>query len=116
MTRWRSALKRYPYCDSDASVHAYWYFRDLRLRHWAGIRVYESAAFDESFVQAMYLLTNAFDYAIGEAFVLLVGDPQIIWLFVELCIGSFCVGCIFWLFRKYDNRENEVNALDAKHD
>ncbi|CZR69416.1 probable peptide transporter PTR2-A [Phialocephala subalpina] len=71
----------------------------------------------KSFVQAMYLLTNAFGYAIGEAFTPLVGDPQIMWLFTGLCVGSFCVGVLFWvLFHKYDAREDEVNALDAKHD
>lgn len=71
----------------------------------------------KSFVQAMYLLTNAFGYAIGEAFTPLVGDPEIMWLFVGLCVGSFLVGCLFWvLFHKYDSREDEVNALDAKHD
>ncbi|KAE8449915.1 hypothetical protein EG329_007392 [Mollisiaceae sp. DMI_Dod_QoI] len=71
----------------------------------------------KSFVQAMYLLTNAFGYAIGEAFTPLVGDPEVMWLFTGLCVGSFCVGCLFWLlFNKYDAREDEVNALDAKHD
>lgn len=71
----------------------------------------------KSFVQAMYLLTNAFGYAIGEAFTPLVGDPEIMWLFVGLCVGSFCVGISFYiLFRKYDKIEDEVNALDAKHD
>lgn len=71
----------------------------------------------KSFVQAMYLLTNAFGYAIGEAFIPVVGDPQVQWLFVGLCVGSFTVGCIFWLlYRKLDTKEDEMNALDAKHD
>ncbi|KAF4630054.1 hypothetical protein G7Y89_g8089 [Cudoniella acicularis] len=71
----------------------------------------------KSFVQAMYLLTNAFGYAIGEAFTPLVGDPQILWLFVGLCCGSFAVGVIFWiLFHHLDTKEDEMNMLDAKHE
>ncbi|KAH6683382.1 putative peptide transporter PTR2 [Halenospora varia] len=71
----------------------------------------------KSFVQAMYLLTNAFGYAIGEAFTPLVGDPKIMWLFTGLCVGSFCVGCLFYgLFRKLDSKEDEMNMLDAKHE
>lgn len=71
----------------------------------------------KSFVQSLYLLTNAFGYAIGEAFTPLVGDPEILWLFTGLCVGSFCVGCLFWLlFHKYDAMEDQVNSLDAKHD
>jgi POT family proton-dependent oligopeptide transporter len=71
----------------------------------------------KSFVQAMYLLTNGFGYAIGEAFTPLIGDPEIMWLFVGLCCVSFGVGVIFWLlFRKYDQIEDEVNSLDAEND
>lgn len=71
----------------------------------------------KSFVQSMYLFTNAVGYAIGEAFTPLVGDPEILWLFTGLCVGSFCVGCLFWvLFHKYDAMEDVVNSLDAKHD
>jgi proton-dependent oligopeptide transporter, POT family len=71
----------------------------------------------KSFVQSMYLLTNAFGYAIGEAFIPLVGDPKIMWLFIGLCVGSFCVGLLFFgLFWKLDRLEDEMNSLDAKHD
>jgi len=71
----------------------------------------------KSFVQAMYLLTNAFGYAIGEAFVPLVGDPKIMYLFAGLCAGSFAVGVLFWvLYHHLDRIEDEVNTLDAKHD
>jgi proton-dependent oligopeptide transporter, POT family len=42
----------------------------------------------KSFVQAMYLLTNALGYAFGEAFTPLVGDPGIMWLCVGLCTGA----------------------------
>lgn len=71
----------------------------------------------KSFVQAMYLLTNAFGSAISEAFISLVGDPKIMWLFTGLCAGSFATGCIFWLlFHHLDAQEDEMNTLDAKHD
>jgi POT family proton-dependent oligopeptide transporter len=71
----------------------------------------------KSFVQAMYLLTNAFGSAISEAFISLVGDPKILWLFVGLCGGSFATGTIFWiLFHHLDEQEDEMNLLDAKHD
>jgi POT family proton-dependent oligopeptide transporter len=54
---------------------------------------------------------------LGEAFTPLVGDPEIMWLFTGLCVGSFCVGCVFRaLFHGLDWKEDEMNALDAKHD
>jgi hypothetical protein len=38
-------------------------------------------------------------------------------LFVGLCIGSFIVGCIFWvLFHRFDRKEDGMNSLNAKHD
>merc|ERR1712093_664748 len=65
----------------------------------------------KSFVQAMYLLTNAFGYAISEAFIPLVGDPEIMWLFVGLCVGSTVVGVIFWIvYHQYDALEDQNNA------
>lgn len=69
----------------------------------------------KSFVQSLYLLTNAFGYALGEAFTPLVGDPDILWMFVGLCAGSFSVGVVFWLlYHKLDDKEDEMNMLDAR--
>lgn len=69
----------------------------------------------KSFVQSIYLLTNAFGYAIGVAFIPLVGDPDILWMFVGLCGGSFGAGVIFWLmYHKLDDKEDEMNMLDAR--
>ena len=69
----------------------------------------------KSFVQAMYLLTNAFGYALGEAFTPLVGNPEILWLFVGLCCGAFCVDVLFYVvYHKLDSKEDEMNLLDAK--
>jgi POT family proton-dependent oligopeptide transporter len=71
----------------------------------------------KSFVQARYLLANAFGYALGETFTPLISDPQIMLLFAGLCAGSFAVGCIFWvLFHRFDGREDKMNSFDAKHD
>jgi len=69
----------------------------------------------KSFVQAMYLLTNTFRYALGEAFTPLVGNPKILWLFVGLACGSFSVGVVFYdLYHRLDKKEDEMNMLDAK--
>ena len=66
----------------------------------------------KSFVQSMYLLTSAFGSAIGEGFTPLVGDPQIMWLFVGLCISAVCASIVVWiLFRKYNKTEEEMNEL-----
>lgn len=69
----------------------------------------------KSFVQAMFLLTNAFGFALSEAFIPLVGHPTILWMFVGLCGGSFGAGVLFWLiYHKLDAQEDELNSLDAK--
>ncbi|PGH15426.1 hypothetical protein AJ79_02402 [Helicocarpus griseus UAMH5409] len=67
----------------------------------------------KSFVQAMYLLTNAFGAAIGEALIPAAYDPAILWMFVGLCVASFLSGVIFWFtFHKLNDREEAMNALD----
>jgi POT family proton-dependent oligopeptide transporter len=69
----------------------------------------------KSFVQAMYLLTNAFGSALGEAFTPLVGDPDILWMFVGLCAGSFGTGVVFWfLYHSLDDKEDEMNMLELR--
>ncbi len=71
----------------------------------------------KSFVQAIYLVTNAFGYALGEAFTPLVGDPEVMWLFTGLCAGSFAVGVVFWvMYHHLDQMEDEMNNLEAKHE
>jgi POT family proton-dependent oligopeptide transporter len=67
----------------------------------------------KSFVQSMYLLTNAFGSAIGMALTPVAYDPAIIWMFVGLCGASFGAGVIFWLcFHKLNAREEALNTLD----
>lgn len=66
----------------------------------------------KSFVQSMFLLTNAFGAAIGEALTPAAFDPAIKWLFVGLCCASFSAGVIFWfLFHHLNAKEEEMNAL-----
>ncbi|CRG83499.1 Peptide transporter PTR2 [Talaromyces islandicus] len=68
----------------------------------------------KSFVQSMYLLTNAFGSAIGEALTPVAYDPAILWMFVGLACASFAAGILFFLiFYKLNDKEEEMNALDA---
>ncbi|KAI2085171.1 peptide transporter ptr2 [Ophidiomyces ophidiicola] len=67
----------------------------------------------KSFVQSMYLLTNAFGAAIGEALTPVAYDPAIKWMFVGLCCASFAAGVIFWFtFHHLNAKEDDMNALD----
>ena len=69
----------------------------------------------KSFVQSMYLLTNAFGSAIGLALVPVSVDPAVQWLYVGLCVSSVVTAIVFWLlFHKYNAAEDEMNALSAK--
>ena len=71
----------------------------------------------KSFVQSMYLLTNAFGLAIGIALSTVAYDPAILWMYVGLCVTSVVTAIIFFvLFRNLNAREDEMNALSAKED
>lgn len=71
----------------------------------------------KSFVQSMYLLTNAFGSAISEALNPLVVDPKIQWMFAGLAVSSFIAGCIIWiLFHHLNDTEDEMNQLDQDYD
>jgi POT family proton-dependent oligopeptide transporter len=71
----------------------------------------------KSFVQSMYLLTNAFGSAISEALNPLLYDPAIQWMFVGLAVASFVTGIIIWvLFHHLNATEDEMNALDQDVD
>lgn len=66
----------------------------------------------KSFVQALYLLTNAFGSAISEAFVSVAVDPKFTWLYVGICVASFVTAAVFWyLFRHLNAQEEELNEL-----
>ncbi|KAF2001222.1 di/tri peptide transporter 2 [Amniculicola lignicola CBS 123094] len=71
----------------------------------------------KSFVQSMYLLTNAFGSAISESFTPVLYDPAIQWLFVGLAIAAFITGCIIWvLFHHLNAMEEDMNALESDYD
>lgn len=71
----------------------------------------------KSFVQSMYLLTNAFGSAISEALNPLLYDPAIQWMFVGLAVASFIAGCAIWiLFHHLNATEDDMNALDQDYD
>jgi POT family proton-dependent oligopeptide transporter len=68
----------------------------------------------KSFVQSLYLLTNAFGSAIGEALTPALYDPAIQWVFVGLAVSSFITGwIIYFLFRHLNALEDDMNALDS---
>ncbi|KAJ5893140.1 hypothetical protein N7504_009831 [Penicillium tannophilum] len=68
----------------------------------------------KSFVQSMYLLTNAFGSALAEALTPAAFDPAIMWMFVGLACASFLCGIIFWfVFHHLNSQEDDMNALDA---
>ncbi|CAG8022425.1 unnamed protein product [Penicillium nalgiovense] len=71
----------------------------------------------KSFVQSMYLLTNAFGSAIAEALTPAAFDPAIMWMFTGLACASFLCGIIFYItFRHLNAKEDDMNALDADDD
>lgn len=71
----------------------------------------------KSFVQSMFLLTNAFGSAIGEALNPLLYDPAIQWMFVGLAVSSFIAGCLIWiLFHHLNETEDQMNQLDQDYD
>ncbi|KAK5112902.1 hypothetical protein LTR62_003724 [Meristemomyces frigidus] len=71
----------------------------------------------KSFVQSLYLFTNAIGSAISEALVPATGDPAIMWMYTGVGIWSVVTAGVFWLlFHHYDDQEEEMNALGAQDD
>jgi POT family proton-dependent oligopeptide transporter len=67
----------------------------------------------KSFVQSLYLFTNAFGSALNEALVPVLVDPKILWMYTGVSIFAFCTAIIFYLiFRHYDADEEKMYALD----
>lgn len=68
----------------------------------------------KSFVQSMYLLTNAFGAAIAEALTPAAYDPAILWMFTGVACASFVTGVVFFaMYHKLNAKEDDMNALDA---
>ncbi|KAM5355062.1 hypothetical protein ACJ41O_001708 [Fusarium nematophilum] len=67
----------------------------------------------KSFVQSLYLFTNAFGSAISEALVSVAVNPKFLWMYTGVGISSFVTGCIFYfIFRHYDQDEDKMYDLD----
>ena len=67
----------------------------------------------KSFVQSLYLFTNAFGSALSEALVSVCVDPKFQWLYTGVACFAFATGIVFWyLFRHYDAMEDEMYDLD----
>lgn len=67
----------------------------------------------KSFVQALFLLTNAFGSALGEAFIPALFDPAILWMYVGLACGTFLVGFLIWfIFHDLNDKEEDMNYLE----
>ena len=68
----------------------------------------------KSFVQSLFLLTNAFGSALGEAFVPVAKDPDILYMYTGLAAGAFICGCLIWiLFHKYNDAEESMNYIEG---
>lgn len=71
----------------------------------------------KSFVQSLFLLTNAFGAALGMALTSVAYDPAIEWMYVGLCCTAVVTAVIFWLlFRKLNHEEDKWNALDKHYE
>ncbi|KAI9157953.1 Peptide transporter PTR2 [Paramyrothecium foliicola] len=67
----------------------------------------------KSFVQSIYLFTNAFGSAISEALVPVAKDPEFLWMYTGVGCSSVAVGVIFWfIFHHYDADEDKMYDLD----
>lgn len=67
----------------------------------------------KSFVQSLYLFTNAFGSAISEALVPVAKNPKYLWMYTGVSVSAFITGCVFYvLFRHYDAQEEAMYDLD----
>ncbi|KAK2748184.1 MFS peptide transporter [Colletotrichum kahawae] len=67
----------------------------------------------KSFVQSIYLFTNAFGSAISEALVSVAVDPKFLWMYTGVACFSFIIGFVFYFtFRHYDAEEDKMYDLD----
>ncbi|KAI8711792.1 hypothetical protein NCS52_01443500 [Fusarium sp. LHS14.1] len=67
----------------------------------------------KSFVQSLYLFTNAFGAAISEALVSVAVNPKYLWMYTGVGCSSFVTGIVFYIiFRHYDQDEDKMYDLD----
>ncbi|KJX99269.1 MFS peptide transporter Ptr2 like protein [Zymoseptoria brevis] len=71
----------------------------------------------KSFVQSLYLFTNAIGSALSEALVPATGDPAIMYMYTGVSIAAALTAVIFWFtFHHYDREEEAMNELGARDD
>ncbi|UKZ73405.1 hypothetical protein TrVFT333_001052 [Trichoderma virens FT-333] len=69
----------------------------------------------KSFVQSLYLFTNAFGSAISEALVSVSKDPEFIWMYTGVSGASIVTAFVFFfLFHHYDKIEDASFELDRE--
>lgn len=67
----------------------------------------------KSFVQSMYLFTNAFGSALNEALIPVLVDPKILWMYAGIAIFTAGTAVVFWFtFKHYDDQEEKMYDLD----
>ncbi|GAB7326886.1 hypothetical protein MBLNU13_g10807t1 [Cladosporium sp. NU13] len=67
----------------------------------------------KSFVQSIYLFTNALGSALNEALIPVLVDPKILWMYAGISIFTACTAVVFWfLFHHYDAQEEKMYDLD----
>ena len=71
----------------------------------------------KSFVMGIFLLTSAFGSVLNIALTPTAKDPKLVWMYTGVSVACGLSGILFWLlFRKYNDTEDEMNALDAKNE
>lgn len=67
----------------------------------------------KSFVQSIYLFTNAFGSALNEALIPVLVDPKILWMYAGVGIFTAATAVVFWFtFHHYDDQEEKMYDLD----
>ncbi|KAI5807368.1 POT family-domain-containing protein [Peziza echinospora] len=71
----------------------------------------------KSLVMSMFLLQNAFGAALGIALSPTSEDPKLVIMYSSIAAATTIAGTLFWfLFKKYNNTEEEMNRMDANNE
>lgn len=69
----------------------------------------------KSFVMSIFLLQSAFGSALGMALAPFAKDPNLVRMYIGLCIATIIAGGLFWLcFKHLNATEDSMNALEDK--
>ena len=67
----------------------------------------------KSFVQSIYLFTNAFGSALSETLLSVLVDPLFTWVYTGIACFAAATGVVVYiLFRHYDSMEEKMYDLD----